>query len=207
MFGVSSIYIIFEEKVDFYWSRSRVLEKLNSLSSNLLPDGVNPSLGPDATALGQVYWYTIEGRDPEGNVTGGWDLPELRSVQDYYVKYALNGVSGVSEVASVGGYVREYQVDVNPDALKAYNIGIEDYFYTDAWCLIEWPSVIKNLLPLITNNIYFKNFKLGYLPYATAKLIEKVGGDITGFAFIVELTELNGIKGLSKYNCKSLVKY
>ena len=125
MFGVSSIYIIFEEKVDFYWSRSRVLEKLNSLSTNLLPDGVNPSLGPDATALGQVYWYTIEGRDPEGNVTGGWDLPELRSVQDYYVKYALNGVSGVSEVASVGGYVREYQVDVNPDALKAYNIGID----------------------------------------------------------------------------------
>ncbi|SFS45946.1 efflux RND transporter permease subunit [Lutibacter maritimus] len=125
MFGFSSIYIIFEEKVDFYWSRSRVLEKLNSLPSNLLPEGVNPGLGPDATALGQVYWYTIEGRDPEGNVTGGWDLHELRSAQDYYVKYALNAVSGVSEVASVGGYVREYQVDVNPDALKAYNIGID----------------------------------------------------------------------------------
>jgi Cu(I)/Ag(I) efflux system membrane protein CusA/SilA len=125
MFGFSSIYIIFEEKVDFYWSRSRVLEKLNSLPSNLLPEGVNPGLGPDATALGQVYWYTIEGRDPDGNVTGGWDLHELRSAQDYYVKYALNAVSGVSEVASVGGYVREYQVDVNPDALKAYNIGID----------------------------------------------------------------------------------
>jgi Cu(I)/Ag(I) efflux system membrane protein CusA/SilA len=125
MFGISSIYIIFEEKVDFYWSRSRVLEKLNSLPSNLLPEGINPGLGPDATALGQVYWYTIEGRDPDGNVTGGWDLQELRSAQDYYVKYALNAVSGVSEVASVGGYVREYQVDVNPDALKAYNIGID----------------------------------------------------------------------------------
>uniref|UniRef100_UPI00356750F5 efflux RND transporter permease subunit n=1 Tax=Lutibacter sp. TaxID=1925666 RepID=UPI00356750F5 len=125
MFGFSSIYIIFEEKVDFYWSRSRVLEKLNSLQSNLLPEGVNPGLGPDATALGQVYWYTIEGRDSDGNVTGGWDLHELRSAQDYYVKYALNAVSGVSEVASVGGYVREYQVDVNPDALKAYNIGID----------------------------------------------------------------------------------
>ncbi|MDO7171124.1 efflux RND transporter permease subunit [Mariniflexile sp. AS56] len=125
MFGFSSIYIIFEEKVDFYWSRSRVLEKLNSLPNNLLPDQVKPALGPDATALGQVYWYTIEGRDPEGNVTGGWDLDELRSVQDYYVKYALNGVSGVSEVASVGGYVKEYQIDVNPDALKAYNVGID----------------------------------------------------------------------------------
>ncbi|MGM5469671.1 efflux RND transporter permease subunit [Flavobacteriaceae bacterium LMO-SS05] len=125
MFGFSSIYIIFEEKVDFYWSRSRVLEKLNSLPNNLLPGDVKPALGPDATALGQVYWYTIEGRDPQGNVTGGWDLDELRSVQDYYVKYALNGVSGVSEVASVGGYVKEYQIDVNPDALKAYNIGID----------------------------------------------------------------------------------
>ena len=125
MFGFSSIYIIFEEKVDFYWSRSRVLEKLNSLPENLLPADAKPALGPDATALGQVYWYTIEGRDPQGNVTGGWDLDELRSVQDYYVKYALNGVSGVSEVASVGGYVKEYQIDVNPDALKAYNIGID----------------------------------------------------------------------------------
>jgi copper/silver efflux system protein len=125
MFGFSSIYIIFEEKVDFYWSRSRVLEKLNSLPDNLLPIDAKPALGPDATALGQVYWYTIEGRDPEGNVTGGWDLDELRSVQDYYVKYALNGVSGVSEVASVGGYVKEYQIDVNPDALKAFNIGID----------------------------------------------------------------------------------
>jgi Cu(I)/Ag(I) efflux system membrane protein CusA/SilA len=125
MFGFSSIYIIFEEKVDFYWSRSRVLEKLNSLPENLLPSDAKPALGPDATALGQVYWYTIEGRDPKGNVTGGWDLSELRSVQDYYVKYALNGVSGVSEVASVGGYVKEYQIDVNPDALKAYSIGID----------------------------------------------------------------------------------
>ena len=121
MFGFSSIYIIFEEKAEFYWSRSRVLEKLNSLPANLLPEGVQPMLGPDATALGQVYWYTLEGRDSIGNVTGGWDLHELRSTQDYYVKYALNAVEGVSEVASVGGYVQEYQVDVNPDALKAYN--------------------------------------------------------------------------------------
>lgn len=122
MFGFSSIYIIFDEDVEFYWSRSRILEKLNSLPSGLLPDGVQPSLGPDATALGQVYWYTLEGRDKEGNPTGGWDLHELRTVQDFYVKYALNGAEGVSEVASIGGYVQEYQVDVDPDALKAYNI-------------------------------------------------------------------------------------
>ncbi|UKM66135.1 efflux RND transporter permease subunit [Flavobacteriaceae bacterium GSB9] len=124
MFGFSSIYIIFEEDIEFYWSRSRILEKLNSLPSGLLPEGVNPALGPDATGLGQIFWYTIEGRDENGNVTGGWDLHELRSIQDYYVKYALSSASGVSEVASIGGYVQEYQVDVNPELMRQYNIGL-----------------------------------------------------------------------------------
>ncbi len=122
MFGFSSIYIIFNEDVDFYWSRSRILEKLNALPSGLLPEGVSPSLGPDATALGQIFWYTLEGRDPKGNVTGGWDLHELRSIQDYYVKYALSSAEGVAEVASIGGYVKEYQIDINPELLKQYNI-------------------------------------------------------------------------------------
>jgi Cu(I)/Ag(I) efflux system membrane protein CusA/SilA len=122
IFGFSSIYIIFNEEVDFYWSRSRILEKLNSLPTGLLPDEVQPSLGPDATALGQVFWYTLEGRDKEGNATGGWDLHEIRSIQDFYIKYGLNAVDGVSEVASIGGYVQEYQVDVNPDALRIYDI-------------------------------------------------------------------------------------
>ncbi len=122
IFGFSSIFIIFEEDVEFYWSRSRILEKLNSLPSGLLPEGVQPALGPDATALGQVYWYTLEGRDKDGNPTGGWDLHEIRTVQDFYVKYSLNATAGVSEVASIGGYVQEYQVDVDPDALKAYDI-------------------------------------------------------------------------------------
>ncbi|MFT6865975.1 MAG: Cu(I)/Ag(I) efflux system membrane protein CusA/SilA [Cyclobacteriaceae bacterium] len=122
IFGFSMINIIFDEENEFYWSRSRILEKLNSLPSALLPDGVQPTLGPDATALGQVYWYTIEGRDKEGNPTGGWDLQEIRTVQDFYVKYGLNASEGVSEVASIGGFVKEYQIDVNPDALKAYNI-------------------------------------------------------------------------------------
>ncbi|REE80749.1 Cu(I)/Ag(I) efflux system membrane protein CusA/SilA [Lutibacter oceani] len=125
MFGFSSIYIIFEEDIEFYWSRSRILEKLNSLPNGLLPDNVQPTLGPDATGLGQIYWYTLEGRDENGNVTGGWDLHELRSIQDYYVKYALSSASGVSEVASIGGYVQEYQIDVNPDILKEYNISLE----------------------------------------------------------------------------------
>jgi len=124
MFGFSSIYIIFEEDIEFYWSRSRILEKLNSLPSNLLPEGINPALGPDATGLGQIFWYTLEGRDQKGNVTGGWDLQELRSIQDYYVKYGLSSASGVSEVASIGGYVQEYQVDVNPDLMRQYNIGL-----------------------------------------------------------------------------------
>ena len=126
MFGFSSIYIIFEEDIEFYWSRSRILEKLNSLPSGLLPEDVNPALGPDATGLGQIYWYTLEGRDEKGNVTGGWDLHELRSIQDYYVKYGLSGAGGVSEVASIGGFVQEYQVDVNPELMRQYNISLSD---------------------------------------------------------------------------------
>lgn len=124
MFGISSIYIIFDEKVEFYWSRSRILEKLNSLPSGLLPEGVNPTLGPDATGLGQIFWYTLEGRDKSGKVTGGWDLQELRSIQDYYVKYGLAGAGGVSEVASIGGFVQEYQIDVDPELMKQYNIDL-----------------------------------------------------------------------------------
>ncbi|MGF1585185.1 MAG: efflux RND transporter permease subunit [Bacteroidales bacterium] len=126
MFGFSSIYIIFDEDIEFYWSRSRVLEKLNSLPSGLLPDEVQPQLGPDATALGQVYWYTLEGRDRDGNPAGGWDLHELRSIQDFYVRYALTGALGVSEVASVGGYIKEYQVDLDPVAMKAHDVSLMD---------------------------------------------------------------------------------
>ncbi len=125
-FGFSSIYVIFKEDIDFYWSRSRVLEKLNSLPANTLPDAVQPALGPDATPLGQIFWYTLEGRDPEGNPTGGWGPDELRSTQDWYVRYALLAADGVAEVASVGGQVREYQVDVDPDAMRAYRVSLEE---------------------------------------------------------------------------------
>ncbi len=125
IFGLSSIYLIFEEGTEFYWSRSRILEKLNSLPVGTLPEGVQPALGPDATALGQIFWYTLEGRNPEtGEPTGGWDPQELRSVQDFYIKYGLATAEGVSEVASIGGYVKEYQVDIDPVAMKSYNVDV-----------------------------------------------------------------------------------
>jgi Cu(I)/Ag(I) efflux system membrane protein CusA/SilA len=127
MFGMSFIYIIFKDNVEFYWSRSRILEKLNSLPPGTLPVGVQPSLGPDATALGQIFWYTLEGRDPEtGLPNGGWDPQELRTIQDFYVKFSLSAAEGVSEVASAGGFVKEYQVDLNPNALKAFNVSVMD---------------------------------------------------------------------------------
>jgi Cu(I)/Ag(I) efflux system membrane protein CusA/SilA len=137
MFGFSSIYIIFREfssheqffqGKNFYWTRSRVLEKLSSLPAGTLPAGVQPMLGPDATGLGQIFWYTLEGRDPNGKTTGGWDLEELRTIQDWQVRFNLRSAYGVSEVASVGGFVREYQVDLDPDAMRAYNVTLEEVF-------------------------------------------------------------------------------
>ncbi len=126
MFGFSSINVIFEDDVEFYWSRARILEKLNALPAGTLPEGVQPSLGPDATALGQVFWYTLEGKDRDGETTGGWDLHELRTIQDFQVRYALSSVEGVSEVASIGGYEKEWQVDIDPDAMRAADIGVTD---------------------------------------------------------------------------------
>jgi len=125
IFGLSSIYIIFEDDVDFYWSRTRILEKLNSLPPGTVPNSVTPALGPDATALGQVYWYTLEGRDPKtGKPTGGWDPQELRTIQDFYVRYYLTASPGVSEVATIGGYLKEYQIEIDPDAMKANNVDV-----------------------------------------------------------------------------------
>ena len=126
--GMSSIYVIFEEDVDFYWSRSRILEKLNSLPSGTLPGGVQPGLGPDATGLGQIFWYTLEGRDLNGNPAGGWDLQELRSIQDFYVGYGLSAAEGVAEVAPIGGYISEYQVDVDPESMQEYGISLTEVF-------------------------------------------------------------------------------
>jgi Cu(I)/Ag(I) efflux system membrane protein CusA/SilA len=112
-FGFSMINVIFEDAVDLYFARSRVLERLNLLAKSL-PAGVVPTLGPDATGVGHVFWYTVEG--------GGRSLQELRTIQDWFVRYQLNAVPGVAEVATVGGVVRQYQIDVDPNRLRAYRI-------------------------------------------------------------------------------------
>ncbi|MFZ2654838.1 MAG: efflux RND transporter permease subunit [Victivallales bacterium] len=119
MFGFSTIYVIFNDNIDFYWARSRILERLN-IAQQRLPEGVVPALGPDATGLGQVFWYTVEGE--------GFNLQELRSTQDWYIRYALQSVEGVSEVASIGGYVKEYQIDVDPAAMRAAGVSLPEVF-------------------------------------------------------------------------------
>lgn len=118
-FGFSMVFVIFRDEIDYYWARSRVLERMN-VAQQRLPVGVVPVLGPDATALGQVYWYTVEGE--------GFDLAELRSIQDWYVRYQLNAVEGVSEVASVGGFVRQYQIDVHPDKMRAHRVTLMEVY-------------------------------------------------------------------------------
>jgi Cu(I)/Ag(I) efflux system membrane protein CusA/SilA len=118
-FGFSMVFVIFKDEVDYYWARSRVLERMN-VAQQRLPSGVTPVLGPDATALGQVYWYTVEGE--------GFDLAELRSIQDWYVRYQLNAVEGVSEVASIGGFVKQYQIDIHPDKLRAHRVTLMDIY-------------------------------------------------------------------------------
>jgi copper/silver efflux system protein len=116
-FGFSMINVIFEDGTDLYFARTRILERLNLVAS-LLPKGVTPVLGPDASAVGQVFWYTVEGN--------GQDLGTLRAIQDWYVRYQLNAVPGVAEVASIGGFVRQYQIDVDPNRLAAYGLSIRD---------------------------------------------------------------------------------
>ena len=118
-FGFSMIYVIFHDWVDFYWSRERILEKLQQ-AKEFLPQGVVPVLGPDATGLGQVFWYTVEGE--------GYNLQELRSLQDWYIRYHLSSVEGVAEVASVGGFVKQYQIDIDPNKLLIYVVKLGDVF-------------------------------------------------------------------------------
>ena len=117
MFGMSFVFVVFEDGVDTYFARTRVLERMNTIQAQL-PSGVVPSLGPDGTGVGHVYWYTVEGK--------GYDLGTLRAIQDWYIRYKLSSVDGVAEVASIGGFVKQYQVDVNPTDLRAYNLTVSD---------------------------------------------------------------------------------
>src|SRR6185369_6551511 len=116
-FGVSFVYVIFADGTDLYWARSRVLEYLNGIKGKL-PTNVSPTLGPDATGLGWIYQYALE------DTTGRMDLAQLRSLQDWYLRYALTSVPGVSEVASIGGFEKQYQVDLDPTRLLAYGIPV-----------------------------------------------------------------------------------
>src|ERR1051325_11275818 len=119
MFGKSFVYVIFEDGTDIYWARSRVIEYLNSVRGSL-PEGVNPVIGPDATGVGWVYEYALV------DDTGKHNLAELRSFQDWHLRYALESVKGVAEVAPVGGFVKQYQVDLDPNKLVAYGIPLAD---------------------------------------------------------------------------------
>jgi len=117
MFGMSFVYLIFEDDADVYWARTRVLERL-SAAQQLLPQGVTPTLGPDGTGVGHIFWYTLNAK--------GFDLGELRALQDWYVKFALQSVPGVSEVASYGGFQKQYQIVIDPDKLTYYNISLSN---------------------------------------------------------------------------------
>ncbi|MEO6184028.1 MAG: efflux RND transporter permease subunit, partial [Verrucomicrobiota bacterium] len=124
MFGFSLITIIFEDKIDNYFARTRVLERLNYLG-NILPKDVTPMLGPDATGLGWVYQYYLE-IDPKKSTDGGYDLGQLRAIQDWFVRYQLNSVQGVAEVASIGGFVRQYQIEVSSTKMRAAMISLQE---------------------------------------------------------------------------------
>lgn len=157
-FGFAMVFAIFDDAADYYESRTRVLERLATVQSRM-PEGVAPALGPDATALGQVFWYTVEGE--------GFSLDELRSIQDWFVRWQLNAVAGVSEVASIGGHVREYQVDVDPDRMRAHRV----------------------TLPEVFDAIRRSNLDVG------AKVIEKGGAEffIRGVGFVKNVEDLENV--------------
>jgi CzcA family heavy metal efflux pump len=117
MFGMSFVYVIFNDETDTYWARERVLERLN-YAANLLPDGTTPTLGPDGTGVGHILWYTLE--------APGMDLGEQRAIQDWYVKFALQNAPGVSEIASFGGFQKQYQVTLNPNKLNYYGLSTQE---------------------------------------------------------------------------------
>ncbi|MEP7220875.1 MAG: efflux RND transporter permease subunit, partial [Bacteroidota bacterium] len=117
MFGMSFVFVIFNDNVDLYVARTRVQERLGAAQAKL-PAGVTATLGPDGTGVGHIFWYTVEG--------GGYDLGALRSIQDWFIRYKLASVDGVAEVASIGGFVRQYQIDVNPELMRSYGVTFDE---------------------------------------------------------------------------------
>ncbi|MGZ8538271.1 MAG: efflux RND transporter permease subunit [Flavisolibacter sp.] len=158
MFGMSFVFVIFEDDVDIYWARTRVLERLN-YAQRLLPEGIAPTLGPDGTGLGHIYWYTLD--------APGYDLGELRALQDWYVRFALQTVKGVSEVASFGGFQKQYQVIVDPLKLQYYNIPLMD----------------------VVNKIKANNSDVGGSKFEQAD----IGYIIRGLGFIKDIKEIEEI--------------
>ena len=158
MFGMSFIFVIFNDDVDIYWARTRVLERLN-YAQRLMPEGIAPTLGPDGTGLGHIYWYTLD--------APGHDLGELRALQDWYIRFALQTVEGVSEVASYGGFQKQYQVVIDPLKLQYYNIPIMD----------------------VVNNIKANNNDVGGSKFEQAD----IGFIIRGLGFIKDLKQIEEI--------------
>lgn len=191
-FGFSMIYVIFEDSADIYWARTRVLERLN-FAASLLPPGVTPTLGPDGTGVGHVYWYTIEGK--------GYDLEQLRTLQDWFVRYQLGTVQGVAEVASIGGFVREYQIDLDPNKLFAYKVttaqvaeavkransdtGGRLVEQADAEFLIRGRGYLKSMADL-------ENIVVASDPRGTPVYVRNLGTVQTGGAIRRGLLDLNG---------------
>lgn len=191
-FGFSMIYVIFEDSADIYWARTRVLERLNYAAS-LLPPGVVPTLGPDGTGVGHVFWYTVEGK--------GYDLEQLRTLQDWFVRYQLNTVPGVAEVASIGGLVREYQIDLDPVKLRAYNVSSATVMeaikganqdvggrlieQADAEYLIRGQGYVKSLTDL-------ENIVVGADMRGTPIYVKNLGSVQLGGAIRRGLLDLNG---------------
>ncbi|MCQ9207579.1 MAG: CusA/CzcA family heavy metal efflux RND transporter [Omnitrophica bacterium] len=215
-FGFGLVSMIFEEGTDFYWARTRVLERMDFAKKDI-PRDVNITLGPDATALGQIFWYTVEG--------DGYDLVELRSIQDWYVRYQLTAVRGVSEVASVGGYVKQYQIDVDPNKLLAYDIKIHNvisavqksnidvgakvFEESGAEFIVRGVGFIKNVsdienIVLDTKDgvpIYVKNIATVTIgPDFRRGALDKEGREVTGGVILMRYGEnpLEVIKGIKK---------
>ena len=164
MFGMSFVYIVFEDNVDIYWARTRVLERLN-YAQRLLPQGVTPTLGPDGTGVGHVFWYTLDARK--------MDLGEQRALQDWYVKFALQTVPGVAEVASFGGFEKQYQLVIDPIKLQFYNLSMMD---------------VMNKVKANNNDVGGRKFEMSDMAYI-----------IRGLGYVKNKDDLEGIE-LGNYN-------